>query len=112
MSEFSLNIPELSDDDRKALERALQLLAAMAKPAELETTVQPGDIAQIYPTSDPDFGGLCVRITRASPYEVRGYLLMPHRGGCQEAWYRFHQRDLLRIGRAAFPDPKPRSKWI
>ena len=76
--------------------------AAGIDTAELSS----GDIAQIRPLSDRTLGGLLFFVTQALPYQVRGYLLRPHRGGCREAWLSFHHGDLERIGRPYFPAPE------
>ena len=65
-----------------------------------------GDIAQVRPLTDRTFGGLLFFVTQVLPYQVRGYLLRPHRGGCREAWLSFHHGDLERVGRPAFPAPE------
>jgi len=62
-------------------------------------------IAQLKPDADPVFGGMLLRITQTRNEGVRGYFLVPHRGGCREAWWRAHHADIWRIGRLAVPEP-------
>jgi hypothetical protein len=67
----------------------------------------PGDLAQLQPGSCSTFGGMLLQIGEVySPYELRGWFLRPHRGGCREAWHRANPAELVRIGRVAWPDPE------
>jgi hypothetical protein len=86
---------------RSLLARAAEQPATIAP--EEAPDLSPGDIAQIRPFADRAYGGMLAVITRAEPYELRGYLLRPHRGGCREAWLRLHHCDVQRIGRAVWP---------
>lgn len=62
-----------------------------------------GDVVQIRPFADQTFGGMLLVVTKASAYELRGYLLRPHRGGCREAWMRLKHCEVERIGRGCWP---------
>jgi hypothetical protein len=89
---------------RALLARADEQPAAIVpeEPPELS----PGDVAQIRPFADSTFGGMLAVITKAEPYELRGYLLRPHRGGCRQAWLRLKHCELTRVGRAVWPADK------
>jgi hypothetical protein len=78
---------------------------SQAEPAEY-SDLAAGDVAQIRPFADEAFGGMLVQITATTPYELRGFLLRPHRGGCREAWLRLKPCQLERIGRVYWPDPE------
>jgi len=65
----------------------------------------PGTVAQLKPDADPVLGGMLVRLTQIDRYGVRGYLLVPHRGGCREAWWRGAPSDIWRLGRLLAPEP-------
>jgi hypothetical protein len=86
---------------RSLLARATEQPATTAP--EEAPDLSPGDIAQIRPFADREFGGMLAVITKAEPYELRGYLLRPHRGGCRGAWLRLKHCELTRIGRAVWP---------
>lgn len=82
------------------LERAL---SHEAEHGELETEkldpVVTGGIVQIRPSADPILGGLMMRVTKSRGNEVKGYLLVPHRGGHAEMWQTYTQAEVVRIGR-------------
>lgn len=87
--------------------RALLAREASAAPVDAEySDLAAGDVAQIRPFADTAFGGMLVQICQAGPYELRGFLLRPHRGGCREAWLRLKHCQLERIGRTYWPDPE------
>lgn len=93
---------------------------------EIETeTIDPvmvGDLVQIRPSADPVLGGLMMRITKANGKEVKGYILVPHRGGHAEMWQTYTQAEVVRIGRVKWSEaewgfsPEARSQrrkmWI
>jgi len=87
------------------LERAL---AHETAHGEIETeSIDPvvaGDIVQIRPSADPVLGGLMMRVTRAADKQVKGYLLVPHRGGHAAMWQTFNQGEVRRIGRVKWPE--------
>lgn len=90
-----------------ALLRALLAREATSQAAPLEySDLAAGDVAQIRPFADAAFGGMLVQITAAEPYELRGFLLRPHRGGCRDAQLRLKHCELERIGRSYWPDPE------
>lgn len=93
--------------NESALLRALlaRESTSQAEPAEF-TDLAPSDIAQIRPLSDAAFGGMLVQIAHAEPYDLRGFLLRPHRGGCREAQLRLKHCQLERVGRVYWPDPE------
>ena len=66
----------------------------------------PGDLVQLRPDANPTWGGMLARVTRRTPYEVRGYLLTPHRGGCREAWLRLRPPLVVRVGREVYEQPE------
>lgn len=68
-----------------------------APPLEPGTApVAIGDVVQLKPSADRAWGGLLLRVKQLDP--VRGYLLIPHRGGCREAWVRLKACEFSRIG--------------
>jgi len=67
---------------------------------------RPGDVVQLRPHACRTFGGMLAVVCQASPYELRGFLLTPHRGGCRDAWLRWRAGDLDLIGRTTWPDPE------
>jgi hypothetical protein len=77
-----------------------ELSPAPAAPAE---DIGAGDVVQTRPFADPTFGGMLAVITAAGPYELRGYLLRPHRGGCRDAWLKLKHCEVERIGRGFRP---------
>lgn len=87
------------------LERAL---AHETAHGEIETAsvdpVMPGDLVQIRPSADPVLGGLVMRVTKAIGKEVKGYLLVPHRGGHAEMWQTYSQGEVVRIGRVKWSE--------
>jgi hypothetical protein len=95
----------LTADETRVL-RAL-LARAAEQPAAILPADEPdlsrGDIAQIRPFANPNFGGMLTLITKVEPYELRGYLLRPHRGGCRDAWLRLKHCELQRVGRLTWP---------
>lgn len=82
------------------------LLHTLTAPATHTPTpaIAPGDVVQIRPTADAAFGGMLAQICQVRPYELRGFLLRPHRGGCREAWLRLKPTDVDRIGSAPASD--------
>jgi hypothetical protein len=62
-----------------------------------------GDLVQLRPFADQAFGGMIAVVTAATLYELRGYLLRPHRGGCRDAWLRLKPCEVERIGRGHWP---------
>jgi hypothetical protein len=89
--------------------RALLAREASAAPPVDATDFQElaaGDVAQIRPFADAAFGGMLYQVCQVTPYELRGFLLRPHRGGCREAWLRLKHCQLERIGRVFWPDPE------
>jgi hypothetical protein len=75
--------------------------ASAGAPAEAE--IAAGDVVQIRPFADQTFGGMLAVITQARPYQLRGYLLRPHRGGCRDAWLKLKHCEVERIGRGLWP---------
>ena len=73
-----------------------------ADPAAL---IAPGDLVQIRPYASEVFGGMLFHVCRVRPSRIDGYLLRPHRGACREAWHHYSPPELLRVGRAVFPQP-------
>jgi len=72
------------------------------QPEETEA-IAAGDIVQIRPSADPTFGGLVFRVGRLDDY-VHGYLLVPHRGGCKEAWLRYKPCEVGKLGTLRWPE--------
>jgi hypothetical protein len=89
--------------------RSLQAIVHRAELSPAPPTDEPapdiaaGDVVQIRPFADHAFGGMLAMVMKAEPYQLRGYLLRPHRGGCREAWLRLHYCDVERIGRSFWP---------
>lgn len=87
------------------LERTLESRPPGGEPdLRLVDPATPGDLVQIAPSADPVFGGLVARVTQTTPSGVRGYLLVPHRGGAREAWQTFKQAVIERVGRVKWPE--------
>jgi hypothetical protein len=61
-------------------------------------------LVQLKPSADPAYGGLLLRVTQRSAFEVRGYLLLPRRGGSRETWLRCAPHDVTPIGRMVYPE--------
>jgi hypothetical protein len=97
----------------RTLTRAARMLEAITNeetglhPEEPETEIRPGDLVQIRSTADRTFGGMVVRVTKATAAEIRGYLLRPHRGGNEEAWQRLNYCDVQKCGALLWPE----SEW-
>jgi len=87
------------------LERTLSSPPPGGEPDQrLIDPATPGDLVQIAPAADPVFGGLVVRVTQTTTSGVRGYVLVPHRGGSREAWQQFKQAEIERCGRIRWPE--------
>jgi hypothetical protein len=87
-----------------ALRAILRRELSPAPPtSSAEADIDAGDVVQIRPFADQTFGGMLLVVTKAGPYELRGYLLRPHRGGCREAWMRLKHCEVERIGRGLWP---------
>ena len=97
-------------DQIRVLTRATDMLRAIATDefGELldapEKDIRPGDLVQIRPEADPIMGGMVVRVTKATPDAIRGYMLRPHRGGSQQAWSTLHYSDVQKAGRLFWPE--------
>jgi hypothetical protein len=91
---------------RRLVARAEQLAPTPHQPAPEPDELHAGDVAQIRPFAHRTFEGMLFCVGAASPYEVKGYLLRPHRGGCREAWLTFNHHELERVGRTWWPDPE------
>jgi hypothetical protein len=63
------------------------------------------DVAQLRPGACSTWETSLLLVTQAGAHQVRGQILRPHRSGCREAWARYSPAELVRIGRAAFPEP-------
>lgn len=87
------------------LERTLALPAATVEQDQrVLDPVVVGDLVQIAPSSDPVFGGLMMRVCQCISNAVRGYLLVPHRGGGRDGWQKFKQSEIARVGRVRWPE--------
>ena len=62
------------------------------------------DVVQLKPNADPAFGGLLMRVKKRTPYELRGYLLLPRRGGSMETWTRVKHDEVTPVGHLAWPE--------
>jgi len=99
MSTNVLTIPEAH-----ALRAILRRELSPAPPtSSADAAIGAGDVVQIRPFADQTFGGMLAVITQAAPYELRGYLLRPHRGGCRDAWLKLKHCEVERIGRGFWP---------
>jgi hypothetical protein len=45
-----------------------------------------------------------MRVKKRTPYEIRGYLLLPRRGGSIESWTRVHPDEVTYVGNLAWPE--------
>ncbi len=98
-----VGVPEI-----RALQRYINLIEATygegtpgPQPEDLET-IAPGDIVQLKPSADPTFGGLLLRVRKVEP--IRGYLLIPRRGGSLETWMRVKPCEIGKIGALRWPE--------
>jgi len=66
--------------------------------------IEQAQVVQLKPSADPAYGGLLMRVTQRTPYEIRGYLLLPRRGGSRETWTRLAPHDVTPIGRIVYPE--------
>lgn len=111
-AEVSLHGGELTAEHIRVLRSHLAILErTLAMPAasgeqdlRVVDPVTPGDLAQLAPSSDPVFGGMVMRVCQCASNLVRGYFLVPHRGGAREAWQKFKQSELSRVGRVRWPE--------
>ena len=89
-------------------ERALTGAAAAAaiEPENLEP-VAAGDLVQIRPSADPVFGGLIFRVMKTAAHILRGYVLVPYRGGHAETWQTWKPSDVEKVGRVL----RPEAEW-
>lgn len=82
-----------------ALEHQLSLLSrALRQPAELGT-IQPGDLVQLSPEADREYGGYFLYCTNASHGRARGLLLAT----CRSLWRNVPLGQVARIGAAPWP---------
>jgi hypothetical protein len=94
----------LTTNEAASLRAILRRELSPAPPAgEPAPDIGAGDVVQIRPFADATFGGMLAVVTKASTYELRGYLLRPHRGGCRDAWMRLKHCEVERIGRGFWP---------
>lgn len=111
-AEISISAGHLTAEHIRTLRAHLALLErTLSSPApggevdqRLIDPATPGDLVQIAPSADPVFGGPVARVTQTTPSGVRGYLLVPHRGGAREAWQSFKQAVIERVGRVKWPE--------
>ena len=92
----------------RALQRYLNLVESTfgdgepgQRPEDLET-ITPGDIVQLKPSADATFGGLLMRVKKLDP--IRGYLLVPRRGGSLESWTRVKPCEVGKVGALRWPE--------
>lgn len=102
---FSLEHIRVLIQHLAVLERTLVSPAAppAVEPEQIELATE-GDLVQLRSTADPVFGGLMLRVTQSRTLGVRGYLLVPHRGGCRDAWHRLKHCEYERVGRVRWPE--------
>jgi hypothetical protein len=101
-----IRLMPLTPNESTTLRALLARESTAATPADYFQDLAAGDIAQIRPLADATFGGMLFQVATAGPYELRGFLLRPHRGGCRDAWIRLKHCQLERIGRTWWPDPE------
>ncbi|HLJ49089.1 MAG TPA: hypothetical protein VKU01_23905 [Bryobacteraceae bacterium] len=63
---------------------------------------KPNEIVQLKPDAHPNFGGAVFRITKTTPAELTGYLLVPHRSGVPMRMARAH---VVPVGTLCWPEP-------
>jgi len=96
----------LTPNETTALRALLAREASAAAPVDADySDLAAGDVAQIRPGACSTWETSLLLVTQAGTHQVRGQILRPHRSGCREAWARFSPAELLRIGRAEFPEP-------
>lgn len=84
-----------------ALEHELALLSrALRQPADADS-IQPGDLVQLSPEADPQFGGYFLYCSNASYGRARGPIL----ASCRSTWRNVPVDQVARIGAARWPKP-------
>ena len=105
----------MTTEELKLLRRMLTRAEQEAQPGpqpEPPPVIAVGDVVQIRPLSCSTFGGMLLYVAKTEPHQLRGFLLRPHRGGCREAWSKWHYADVERIGQTSWPDPEfARRRW-
>ena len=96
-----------SRDEIAVLESLLTQARRKASEAHTATldTITPGDLVQLRPGADPTWETSIVLVHKVDARHVRGAILRPHRSGCLEAWQPYTHAEVIRIGRAPFPEP-------
>jgi hypothetical protein len=96
----------LTTEEFQALEAILQRARSEASsgtaPAD---AIAPGDIMQLRPGSDSTWETSLLFVHKVDAGKIRGAIMRPHRGGCKEAWASYTPPQLIRVGRAPFPEP-------
>lgn len=96
--------PGLNGSVLALLQHAQRLAAHLAPAADpAAEPLHTGDIAQLRLDADPCWGGMLIRICQTG-WRLRGYLLVPHRGGCRDAWCSLKACELVRIGALPYPE--------
>lgn len=98
-------MPSLTPDELAALDALVQRARADLAAGEPSEDLMPGDVVQLRPGIDRTWECSLLLIMKVDGYRIRGQLLRPHRGGCEEAWYRFKPGEAVRLGRLVFEQP-------
>jgi hypothetical protein len=98
----------IAPEELQILESLLTRLrdAAAAGRAAGSDAINPGDIVQLRPGSDPHWQTSMFLVCKVrEDGGISGQILRPHRGGFREAWYTYRPPEVARIGRMPFPEP-------
>ena len=91
--------------EARALRRSAEAVEAAYRNGEpgdeLEAT---SEIVQLKPAADAVFGGLLLRVKKRTATTVKGHFLVPHRGGCREAWWSGSPLEIDPIGELKWPE--------
>lgn len=111
MAEVYIRGPSPGLAEIRTLQRFLELIArawpetpSFSKEPQCEDLdpINVGDVVQLRPSADEVFGGLLLRVRKLNP--IRGYLLLPRRGGALEAWTKVKPCEVGRIGALRWPE--------
>jgi hypothetical protein len=87
------------------LRRARLAISAALKELPNDA-IAPGDLVQLRPGADPQWETSFLSVAKIrDDGGISGTILRPHRGGWRDAWFTYRPPEVLRIGRAPFPEP-------
>lgn len=97
----------LTPEELQSLECLIQRARAAAADglATAAEPIHPGDVVQIRPGCDQTWESSLVLVMSSDNHRIRGQVLRPRRSGCREAWATYKRGEVLRVGRAVYPEP-------